>query len=232
MTVRKGSLGGASRLRPLHLADVSFPGGHPRAGTTGPVYAFLILHPLGPILVDTGIGPQNPLIDRLYRPVRSDLAEALARFGFALGDIRAVVNTHLHFDHCGGNQLFPGTPIFVQRLEMEDARGPDYTMSEWVQFSGADYRLVDGEREIAPGVRTIPTPGHTRGHESVAVETAEGLTIICGQAAETAAEFDSQPGAGSLSLLRELQPARVVFSHDDSQWAGGLSAIIAPTDEM
>jgi N-acyl homoserine lactone hydrolase len=59
-----------------------------------------------------------------------------------------VINTHLHFDHCGGNRLFPGVPIYVQRSEREAARRPDYTIPEWVEFEGATYEELDGPAEI------------------------------------------------------------------------------------
>jgi N-acyl homoserine lactone hydrolase len=59
---------------------------------------------------------------------------------------RIVVNTHLHFDHCGGNHLFAGRPIYVQRLELDDARSKDdYTIREW----------VNGEIELLPGLRLV-----------------------------------------------------------------------------
>ena len=78
--------------------------------------------------------------------------------------VAVVVNTHLHFDHCGGNRLFPGVPIHVQRRELADARTEeDYTVREWVDFDGATYVEHDGEAEILPGVRLVPAPGHTRG---------------------------------------------------------------------
>ena len=78
--------------------------------------------------------------------------------------VAIVVNTHLHFDHCGGNRLFPGVPIHVQGRELADARTQDdYTIREWVDFPGATYVEHDGEAEILPGVRLVPAPGHTRG---------------------------------------------------------------------
>jgi N-acyl homoserine lactone hydrolase len=92
-----------------------------------------------------------------------------------------VVNTHLHFDHCGGNRLFPGVPIHVQRRELLDARTQEnYTIPEWVDFEGATYVEHDGEAEILPGVRLLPAPGHTAGHQIVVVETDEGPVVLGG----------------------------------------------------
>src|ERR1041385_395254 len=72
-------------------------------------------------------------------------------------DVVCVINTHLHFDHCGGNRLFAGTPIYVQRREREAARTEDYTIPEWVEFEGATYVELEGEHEVLPGVRVVPS---------------------------------------------------------------------------
>src|SRR5881628_2459219 len=78
-------------------------------------------------------------------------------------DLAFVINTHLHFDHCGGNRLFPGVPIHVQARELADARSlHDYTIREWVDFDGATYVEHVGEVELLresaccrrPGIRT------------------------------------------------------------------------------
>ena len=95
--------------------------------------------------------------------------------------LAVVINTHLHFDHCGGNRLFPGLPIHVQARELEDARAQDdYTIREWVDFPGATYAEHDGRRRSCPGVRLLPAPGHTAGHQIVVVETDEGPVVLGG----------------------------------------------------
>src|SRR5438105_14252069 len=76
----------------------------------------------------------------------------LSEQAFDLAGVDVVVNTHLHFDHCGGNHLFAGRPIYVQRQELEDARTEDdYTIREWVDAPGVRYEPVDGELELLPG---------------------------------------------------------------------------------
>ena len=145
----------------------------------------------------------------------------------------AIINTHLHFDHCGDNRLFPGTPILVQRAEYEAAQEPAYTAPDWVTFPGACFQLLDGETEVIPDLTIVPTPGHTPGHQSVVLNTNEGLMTIAGQAAYTADEFarpedphprgldsawDRERYLESLQRLRSLHPRRVYFSHDPSIW--------------
>lgn len=88
-------------LHRLHLTDVT-PAPHlPWARPTFPVFAYLVLHPDGPILIDTGVGIGNAFIDELYSPVHYDLDAALHRHGVEADDIAAVITSHLHFDHCG-----------------------------------------------------------------------------------------------------------------------------------
>ncbi len=121
-----------------------------------------------------------------------------------------MINTHLHFDHCGGNRLFPGVPIHVQRAEREAARADDYTIPEWVEFEGATYVEHDGEAEILPGVRIVPTPGHTPGHQSVLVSTREGLVVVAGDVGYTWGQFDRSESGQALLALK---PRRIWIAH-------------------
>jgi N-acyl homoserine lactone hydrolase len=116
--------------------------------------------------------------------------------------VAVVVNTHLHFDHCGGNRLFPGLPIHVQRRELEDARTKeDYTVREWVDFPGATYVEHDGEAEILPGVRLLPAPGHSDGHQVVVVETDEGPVVLGGDVGYSFAELERGDTEGRRLVL-------------------------------
>ena len=100
-------------IKRLHLAKVTPPG-----GTRGqwPVHGFVITHPAGAVLVDTGVGgPQDLLND--WRVVNVSVADALAELDMSPADISLVINTHLHFDHCGQNAVFPHAAFYVQRTE-------------------------------------------------------------------------------------------------------------------
>ena len=146
------------------------------SGDSLPGFSDTIEHPDGLVLVDTGLIDTTPAIEDdgeewHPNPLPDELVSRVA----------VVVNTHLHFDHCGGNRLFPGIPIHVQRRELADARTEDdYTVREWVDFPGATYVEHDGEAEILPGVRLLPAPGHTAGHQIVVVETDEGPVVLGG----------------------------------------------------
>ena len=134
-----------------------------------------------------------------------------------LASIDIIVNT-LHFDHCGGNHLFPGTPVYVQRQELLDARTEDdYTIREWVDAPGVRYVPVDGELELLPGLRIVPAPGHTRGTQVVVVETGGRPFVVCGDAAVWFGELDEPRTEGQM-LIRALDPELVWLAHEHQPW--------------
>lgn len=214
----------------LDLGTVTLPADHPRGPGSCAVYGYLVRHPAGPVLIDTGVTRGHPWIDEHYAPDVPDLDDALAAAGAAVDQIVLVINTHLHFDHCGGNRRLAGVPTVVQATELEDARRPRYTVPEWVDFPGAEWREVRGPAEPLPGVGVFPTPGHTRGHQSVVVDLDGVRSIVAGQtiydAAEMGAEesvepLDDDAAAATKSSARRiarLRPDRVVFAHDAGEW--------------
>jgi N-acyl homoserine lactone hydrolase len=199
---------------PLHLSDVTYPAQHPLAGQQGIVLGFAIPQPDGIVLVDTGVGEGDEWIDENYRPVRREISEALRAADLDPSTVRLIVHSHLHFDHCGQDRAFPGVPIVSQRAELELARREGHTIREWVDFPGARHEPVEGDREIAPGVSVLATPGHTPGHQSVTVRSGDGLLLIVGQAAQDARAFATGPADASVTRLRALNADRIHFSHD------------------
>jgi N-acyl homoserine lactone hydrolase len=178
-----------------------------------PVYAHLIEHPDARVLVDTGMTELHPAIADMD-PRLIPLSEQ----DFDIGGIDVVVNTHLHFDHCGGNRLFTGRPIYVQRQELEDARTQDdYTIREWVDAPGVRYETVDGELEPFPGLRLVPAPGHTRGSQVVVVETGERPVVIVGDTAVTFDDLD-EPRTEGQRRVRALEPELVWLAHEHEPW--------------
>jgi N-acyl homoserine lactone hydrolase len=171
-------------------------------GERWPNSIHVIEHPAGRVLVDTGMIDSTPELDAQWG-IRFD-ASLIPR------DVVGVINTHLHFDHCGGNRLFAGTPIHVQRVEREAAKADGYTVPEWVEFDGATYVEHDGEAEVASGVRVLPTPGHTPGHQSVLVDTDDGLVVLGGDVGYTWRQFDETESG---RLLLSLEPRRIWLAH-------------------
>jgi N-acyl homoserine lactone hydrolase len=135
---------------PLHQAGLELPPQHPEGPGVCDVFAFLVRDGDAAFLVDTGVGEGSAVIDALYKPRRSQLLEALAAQGVAPGGLAGIACSHLHFDHCGNNRLFPGLPIFVQRAEVEAARAAHYTVPDWVDFEGSNYQVVEGRRRLSP----------------------------------------------------------------------------------
>ena len=195
-----------------------------------PVHGFVIKHPrAGAILVDTGVGWPTELVKE-WQVVNRHAADALAEHDLSPTDVRLVINSHLHFDHCGQNAVFKHAPFYIQRSELTRARREAGPTAEWFDFAGARFELLDGDAEIAEGVRVVATPGHTVGHQSVLADTGGGVSVMIGDAAYTSdiyrdadkADLSIWPGqhsnrsawTKSLKMLHEMHPHAVHFCHD------------------
>jgi N-acyl homoserine lactone hydrolase len=212
-------------IKRLHLAKLRSPGDEREQW---PVHGFVITHPGGAVLVDTGVGgPDEVLSD--WRVVNVAAADALAELDMSPADISLVINTHLHFDHCGQNAVFKHAPFYVQRAELERARHEAPELADWFDFMGAGFELLDGDTEILPGLSVIATPGHTAGHQSVVVQTGDGSPdLLIGDAAYTSREYagpldqelpsgqanDRPAWESSIGRVRSMSPSRVHFCHD------------------
>jgi len=151
------------------------------------------------VLVDTGIfnlawvqaGPEPGCHQS---PDQVTPAAVKKHMGWEADEVEMIVNTHLHYDHCGGNQYFQNAECYVQRTEWQAAFNP--IESEKIFYSqelfgkGAinyfQWRFLEGETTILPGLMVIPTPGHTRGHQSVLINTAQGVLCVAGDSVNTA----------------------------------------------
>jgi N-acyl homoserine lactone hydrolase len=179
------------------------------------------------ILVDTGPGDDHPIVNERYQPEIVSVVDALNRAGLDERDVALIVNTHLHFDHCGQNRLFPSVPVLVQRSEYAAAQQPRFTIPEWAAIEESRQAFVDGDAEVVDGVHIIATPGHTPGHQSVLIGGTRSV-LLAGQCCYTCAEFRAgTPLAGdmhdetfvavgnqSLQRLRALGADTVMLSHD------------------
>src|SRR5215470_10974388 len=210
------------QIRRLHLARLWV------GGAEWPVHGFVVTHPGGAVLVDTGVGgPEDVLAD--WRVVNTSVADALAEIDMSPADIDMVINTHLHFDHCGQNSVFRHAPCYVQRAELARAKREDPELCHWFDFMNARFELLDGDTQIVPGLEVLATPGHTSGHQSVVVTGVDGEPdVLIGDAAYTTAQFSGPPDdelpegqaadpaawRASLGRIKSVQAARVHFCHD------------------
>jgi len=157
----------------------------------------------------------------------------LATIGLRADDISCVVNTHLHFDHAGGNAHFPNVPILVQEAELEAARmGRGVTRRDW-DAPGLRYETIRGDHHVCAGIDLLFTPGHTLGHQSVLITLDDGRRLLFTiDAVYTAINWEedalgamTDPVAGQRSVRRLREEAArpdttVIFGHDPTQWAG------------
>ena len=195
-------------VTPILVADLHVE------GEVMPVYVHVIDHPDARVLVDTGLTELHPAaadLDPRIQPLNEQ--------DFDLAAIDIVVNTHLHADHCGGNHLFAGKPIYVQRRELDDAHRDEdeYPIREWVDAPGVSYVPVDGEFELLPGLRLVPAPGHTAGMQVVVVETGGRPVVVGGDVAVWHGELDEPSSEGQLKVLA-LDPELVWLAHEREPW--------------
>jgi len=158
-----------------------------------PVWGALLQGAGHRMLVDTGLA--DPIRWSAYNPCRQEADEtlpaALAELGWKLRDIDVVINSHLHYDHCENNPVLAQAQFFVSGIEWAYARAPVPSQgwsygAAWTgpEVTESQYTLIGQDNyEVLPGVRVIQTPGHTPGHQSVLVDTAQGVLCVAGDAA-------------------------------------------------
>jgi len=223
--------------------------------------SLLIPSSAGLILVDTGQGDKITAKERRIFGMDDDnrrLAADLGRVGFSPEDVDIVLMTHLHADHAGGCThwtdpsdpeseavpAFPNARYLIQRLEMADASFPNertrgtYFPQNWepLRRSG-QLEIVDGDQDLAAGVRTVTVPGHTDSIQAVWVEDAGHSLLFLGDACSWAAHldrlawvpsFDLDPmrsieGKRALRLQALEKNALLVFQHDGQIVTGRLT---------
>jgi 4-pyridoxolactonase len=202
-----------------------------------PVYSVLIEHADGLFMFDTGYD-----LDLVNEVLPFELPEQspeqtvpgqLAKCGFKPDDVDAVINSHLHFDHCGGNKHLPNATTYLHRDELRQARTPEpferlgYA-DKGYDHPGATFTLLEGDVEFAKGIRLFHTPGHTIGHYSMLVELdGSRPLLIMADVSYTAAAFANEQQAGfhnnpvdgvrSIRRVKRLAKewdAEILFTHD------------------
>jgi glyoxylase-like metal-dependent hydrolase (beta-lactamase superfamily II) len=215
----------------------------------------LVEHDDGLVLIDTGIGNKENEkfigiygVDNAGQDSRTKLEDALRELGHGPEDVRWVINTHLHFDHAGGDTwrdpagkvglAFPKARYVVQQRELDFARHTnERTAGSYLahNFQGVPFQLIDGEMEILPGIRGIPTPGHVPYHQSVLVASGGERACFIADLVPTSAHlplpwimgYDLEPLVTLETRRRLYQRAEaeqwlLVFEHDPKVVSGRL----------
>jgi len=194
----------------------------------------LILTSKEKILVDTGIGELPEKHQKLFnvnRKSEENLKVQLAKLGLKPDDIDIIINTHLHFDHCGNNALFKNAKCIVQADEYRYAFAPDRFQQAAYMRELFDvkinYELVQGKHQITDDVFVVPTPGHSVGHQSVVVRADDKNFVYCGDAAPIKENLERRniPGIlycahkalNSIDHLKTIKNAVHIYSHDNEQ---------------
>jgi glyoxylase-like metal-dependent hydrolase (beta-lactamase superfamily II) len=152
------------------------------AGT--PIHGYVVKHPDGVVLVDTGV-PTDERQRSAFPFTARTLDDALGDHGLSVADVSYLVNTHLDSDHSGQNAALPQVPAILRRAELDFARAQDRPHNDCFDFAGARFALLDDEDvEVVPGVTLLFTPGHSPGHQSVLV-TGDDRTLLVGDAMYT-----------------------------------------------
>ena len=213
-----------------------------------PVPAYLIEHPKGFALSDSGMHPdcQNDPAVRVgariaglfefdYRP-GEEISARLMAISCDPAKIDLLINSHFHFDHVGGNGLVPNATMLVQRSEWEAAMEPDIAVPHG--FNRRDFDLghkrllIEGEHDVFGDgtVVRLPTHGHTPGHQSLRVRLDSGGIVLAADACyfcRTLRErrlprvvYDREAMVASLDRLAALEAggARIFFGHDPEFW--------------
>lgn len=223
-----------------------------------PVPGVLLLCDGGWLLVDTGFNTsllrdphlarrfhgEHPVVRSVLPGPGEPIEEALDAVGIDVRDIAAVAVSHLHVDHAGGLKLFAGkVPVHAQRAELDYGMGRSAEAEQHAIYRidyddpSHDWRLADGDADIAPGVGAVLTAGHTPGHQSFVVDLdpsvgGGGLVLAC-DAADLTENIEEEVAVGgridagpevSVAAIRRLKALardrgyRLVPGHDPQVW--------------
>lgn len=213
-----------------------------------PIPSYLIVHPEGKAIFDSGLhtslqtdpgerlGATAKIMKVEFKP-GEELKSRLATMDMDAGGIDYLINSHLHFDHAGGNDQIPNAPLLIQKPEWEAAMDPDLAAANGFDRRdfdlGQDVKQISGEYDLFgdSSVMIFPSYGHTPGHQSLKVKLAGGDVILTGDACymrKTLEDLhlprilhDREAMIRTLKTFQQLQRrgARIFYGHDADHWA-------------
>jgi N-acyl homoserine lactone hydrolase len=236
------------RIQALHVgtivglsrATLTYGRGHAELAEAE-LIMFLITGGEYPVIVDTGsASPEDVRLRHDVTVTRSPEQEplaALAAAGIDPADVRAVVNTHLHWDHSSNNHLFPNARVYVQASELQyaiDPLGPDLKTYErlpglqphWLNALASTQGIV-GDHTLMPGITLVHLPGHTPGSQGVLVEAEGSRYLLAGDCVSC---YDNWLGDGVIPHI----PAGFTNLHDymaSFRKIEGLDCVVIPSHD-
>jgi N-acyl homoserine lactone hydrolase len=204
---------------------------------TVPILTFLIKGAEFPLLVDTGFRePDRAMSIMKLGPHRTkpewDLARQLTKHGVKPENVRYVILTHLHYDHCGKCDIFPNAKFIIQRKEMQEAAAPlapetfevggralfydRQDIAMMVDKLWSQVVLIDGDEEIGKGVKCVLFENsHTPGSQAVYVDTPRGTSILLGDITRNVQlNIEQQIPPGLYYDLRSMQATLAKLRRD------------------
>jgi glyoxylase-like metal-dependent hydrolase (beta-lactamase superfamily II) len=211
-----------------------------------PIPSYLVTHPRGRVVFDTGLHRDlqrdSSRIGKLAKAFTvkfqagEDLAAQLRARQFDPTRIDYMINSHLHFDHVGGNADLPNAKLIVQRREWEATNDPQLVPVNG--YNRADFdlghqlQLIEGEHDLFGdgSVVCLPTYGHTAGHQSLRVRTEHGEYLMTADSCYMRQAFEEMilpPFAFNYDAMRQVieryremakAGTRLIFGHDSAQW--------------
>ena len=212
---------------------------------TCPIWAALVQVEGLNILFDTGMHPvhiQDPratfrgtLHADLIVPVMKEedrIENRLAEIGLQPGDVHFVGNTHLHFDHAGGNYLLTESVILVQRDHYQQACDTlGAFQAQYWHRPDLTYELVEGDLNLATGVQVIKAPGHAKGFQAPVIRLPDSGTVVLAGDAISMEEnlredrwegtwnpVKARVSARRLAAIARAEGGMLVFGHDPQFW--------------
>lgn len=214
-----------------------------------PIPSYLIVHPKGKAIFDSGLhtslqsdpagrlGAMASIAKVEFEP-GEELGGRLAALDIGPQQITHLINSHLHFDHAGGNDQVPNAPLVIQKPEWQAAMDPDLAQSNGFDRRdfdlGQDVMQIEGEHDLFGdgSVTLFPTYGHTPGHQSLKLKLQRGDVVLTGDACymrktledlhlpHSSFLHDREGMIASLHKFRELQRrgARIFYGHDAAHW--------------
>jgi len=209
------------------------------------------------VVFDSGVRPDYGREMSLLKDSYVQQDTMLERMGIKAAEVKHLVISHMHFDHCGGLELFPNAKVYIQRREFDfwaydpiakrppfaganknvpPPWGQSYGVSEAVSINqmaelrGSDRLvLVDGDQEILPGIEIMLTPGHTPGLQSLAIETKNGIVVLASDSAHLQKNFEiDTPSCFITDMLEWLRS----YSKLKEKVGGNLEMLFSGYDKM